>query len=106
MLTIVHTVLGFVLSPPRRDERGLSQSTENALLLAGAVAVAAAVVAAAQRALPATPKRVSFPSMLPLLDSGTSTLPVAPSGLETEPVAALPLISGVESAAGADETIA
>ncbi|MCB0891121.1 MAG: hypothetical protein KDB51_04640 [Propionibacteriaceae bacterium] len=46
MLTIVHTVLGFVLSPPRRDERGLSQSTENALLLAGAVAVAAAVVAA------------------------------------------------------------
>lgn len=47
MLTIVHTVLGFVLSStPTRRARGLSQSTENALLLAGAVAVAAAVVAA------------------------------------------------------------
>jgi hypothetical protein len=46
MLALVHTVVGFLLSPPRRDERGLSQSTENALLLAGAVAVAAAVVAA------------------------------------------------------------
>ena len=31
---------------PRRDERGLSQSTENAILLAGAVAVAVAVIPA------------------------------------------------------------
>lgn len=31
---------------PRQDERGLSQSTENAILLAGAVAVAGIVVAA------------------------------------------------------------
>lgn len=31
---------------PRRDERGLSQSTENAVLLVGAVAVATIVVAA------------------------------------------------------------
>lgn len=31
--------------PRRRDERGLSQSTENAILLAGAVAVAALVIA-------------------------------------------------------------
>ena len=46
MLALLHTVVGFLLSPSRRDERGLSQSTENALLLAGAVAVAAAVVAA------------------------------------------------------------
>jgi len=36
-----------VLSPtPRRDERGLSQSTENAVLLAGAVAVAVIVIKA------------------------------------------------------------
>lgn len=33
-------------SPAARDERGLSQSTENAVLLAGAVAVAGVVVAA------------------------------------------------------------
>ncbi len=31
---------------PRRDERGLSQSTENAILLAGAVSVAVAVITA------------------------------------------------------------
>ncbi|MBK9697613.1 MAG: hypothetical protein IPO80_09615 [Propionibacteriaceae bacterium] len=31
---------------PRRDERGLSQSTENAILLAGAVTVAVAVISA------------------------------------------------------------
>lgn len=35
----------YVLHPPRRDERGLSQSTENAILLAGAVAVAVIVIA-------------------------------------------------------------
>lgn len=30
--------------PPQRDERGISQSTESAILLAGAVAVALVVV--------------------------------------------------------------
>jgi len=39
--------VGFLLAPlPRRDERGLSQSTENAVLLAGAVIVAGIVIAA------------------------------------------------------------
>lgn len=33
-------------SPARRDERGLSQSTENAILLVGAVAVATIVITA------------------------------------------------------------
>ena len=32
-------------SPRRRDERGLSQSVENAVLLAGAVAIAVIVIA-------------------------------------------------------------
>lgn len=32
--------------PPRRDQRGLSQSTETAILLGGAVLVAAVVVTA------------------------------------------------------------
>ena len=35
-----------LLVPRRRDERGLSQSTENAVLLAGAVAVDTVVVIA------------------------------------------------------------
>lgn len=36
-----------ILTPqPRRDERGLSQSTENAVLLAGAVAIALVVITA------------------------------------------------------------
>lgn len=39
-------VLGYLAVPPRRGERGLSQSTENALLVAGAVAVALLVVTA------------------------------------------------------------
>lgn len=34
------------LAPPRRDERGLSQSTENAILLAGAVTIAVLIVTA------------------------------------------------------------
>ncbi len=34
------------LQAPRRDDRGLSQSTENALLVAGAVAVALLIVTA------------------------------------------------------------
>lgn len=39
-------VAALVGPPPRRDQRGLSQSTENAILLAGAVAVALVVVTA------------------------------------------------------------
>ena len=35
-----------VKDPRRRDERGLSQSAENAILIAGAVAIAVAIVAA------------------------------------------------------------
>ncbi len=46
MTALLHTLIGFLLSPPRRDEKGLSQSTENALLLAGAVAVGMAIVTA------------------------------------------------------------
>lgn len=48
----LHTALGFLITvlvaDPRRDrdEHGLSQSTENAVLLAGAVAVAGLVIAA------------------------------------------------------------
>lgn len=38
-------VIGFLLQPPpQRDERGLSQSTENAILLAGAVTIAGIVI--------------------------------------------------------------
>lgn len=46
MTTLMHTLIGFLLNPPKRDERGLSQSTENAILLAGAVAVAVTIVGA------------------------------------------------------------
>ena len=41
---LFHLVLGTIASPPRRDERGLSQSTENVILLVGAVAIAAIVI--------------------------------------------------------------
>ena len=47
MKKAIHLALGAVLTlnpPPRRDERGLSQSTENAILLAGAVAVALVII--------------------------------------------------------------
>ncbi len=46
---LVPTLLGMILlvkNPPARDERGLSQSAENAILLAGAVGIAIAVIAA------------------------------------------------------------
>ncbi len=51
-MTLVHRAVGTAhLIPARlralmapRDERGLSQSTENALLVAGAVAVVSAVI--------------------------------------------------------------
>lgn len=45
--TLVRTTVGLVVllqDPRARDERGLSQSSENAILLAGAVAVALIVV--------------------------------------------------------------
>ncbi len=46
-LALVTLGLLVLLKDPRtRDERGLSQSAENAILLAGAVAVAILVVAA------------------------------------------------------------
>lgn len=43
----ITTVVGLWITlarPPQRDERGLSQSTENAILLAGAVAVAILII--------------------------------------------------------------
>ena len=45
----IHILLGSALpvltgQPPSRDERGLSESTENAVLLLGAVAIATIVV--------------------------------------------------------------
>lgn len=46
-MELIHSLIGTVVqlrTPPPRDERGLSQSTENAILLAGAVAVALLVV--------------------------------------------------------------
>lgn len=46
MLRILHLALGYLAAPVRRDERGLSQSTENALLVAGAVTVAVLIVTA------------------------------------------------------------
>jgi hypothetical protein len=46
MTAFLNTLIGFLANPPRRDERGLSQSTENAILLAGAAAIAIAIVTA------------------------------------------------------------
>lgn len=46
---VAHTLVGMLImikDPQQRDERGLSQSAENAILIAGAVAVAVAIVAA------------------------------------------------------------
>lgn len=43
----IHTLVAVaheLKSPPARDERGLSQSTENAILLAGAVAIAMIII--------------------------------------------------------------
>ena len=48
MNRLIHTVVGTALAPRARRERGLSQSTENAILLAGAVAIAALVIVAVQ----------------------------------------------------------
>ena len=47
MKKILFLLVAALAAPlPRRDERGLSQSTENAILLAGAVTVAVAVISA------------------------------------------------------------
>lgn len=45
MLALVNSFIA-ILTAPKSDQRGLSQSTENALLVAGAVAVALIVVTA------------------------------------------------------------
>lgn len=46
---LLGTMLVVLRAPrQRRDERGLSQSTENAILLAGAVAIAMMVIAVLQ----------------------------------------------------------
>ena len=46
----IHQLVGLIVSlqqaPRIRDERGLSQSTENAILLAGAAAIALVVIPA------------------------------------------------------------
>ena len=46
----LHQLVGLIVSlqqaPRVRDERGLSQSTENAILLAGAAAIALVVITA------------------------------------------------------------
>ncbi|MDI9627814.1 MAG: hypothetical protein QM286_04615 [Acidobacteriota bacterium] len=49
-LAMWHRLIGTILTlrdrPIRRDQRGLSQSTENAVLLIGAITIAAIVIAA------------------------------------------------------------
>ena len=47
-MSLVHRMIAVLVSaqhPPARDQRGLSQSTENAILLAGAVTVALIIIA-------------------------------------------------------------
>lgn len=47
MSRFVHSVIGlfvFLRDPQVRDERGLSQSAENAILLAGAVTIAGGII--------------------------------------------------------------
>ena len=44
MSTITTLLTALLTPPPRRDERGLSQSVENAVLLGGAVAIATLVI--------------------------------------------------------------
>ncbi len=43
-MSVIHRLIAVVTQP--RGERGLSQSTENAVLLAGAIAVAGIVITA------------------------------------------------------------
>lgn len=44
-MSYVHRLIGTALDLRARGERGLSQSTEQAILLAGAVVIAVAIVA-------------------------------------------------------------
>ncbi len=44
LIAVIALVAWLQAGADRRDERGLSQSTENAILLAGAVAVAGIVI--------------------------------------------------------------
>ncbi|MBK7822055.1 MAG: hypothetical protein IPJ61_13560 [Tessaracoccus sp.] len=44
MLHLYTQLITLLTTPAKRDERGLSQSTENAILLAGAVAVAVIII--------------------------------------------------------------
>jgi hypothetical protein len=49
MIRLLHCVVGvlvFLRTPAARDQRGLSQSAENAILLAGAVTIALGIIAA------------------------------------------------------------
>lgn len=47
-MSAIHRTLGLIVQAlalaPRRDERGLSQSTENAILLAGAAGIAVIII--------------------------------------------------------------
>lgn len=46
-MSLIHSLVALWLiatQPGRRDQRGLSQSTENAILLAGAVAIALIII--------------------------------------------------------------
>lgn len=48
-MSAIHHTIGFIVqallpAPPPRDERGLSQSTENAILLAGAAGIAVVII--------------------------------------------------------------
>ncbi|MHA6513306.1 hypothetical protein [Tessaracoccus sp. Z1128] len=49
-MSLIHHLIGLVVilhpASRRRDERGLSQSTENAILLAGAAAIALIIITA------------------------------------------------------------
>ena len=44
-MNLIHRAIGTALAPRGRDQRGVSQSTEQAILLACAVGVALAIVA-------------------------------------------------------------
>ncbi len=44
MPKLMYLVISYLVAPPQRDERGLSQSTENAILLAGAISIALLVI--------------------------------------------------------------
>lgn len=46
MMTIQHLIALIVGPQQARDQRGLSQSTENAILLAGAAAIAVIIITA------------------------------------------------------------